>query len=309
MKTSIYFIVFLTFGFTIHAQTNVNLMVDNYVKATIEKRSTSDQLKQILLSDNLQVFYAILPSLSDSTAETRAEAYRLLSALGYACKDAAVRKRIVKQMIKGCRDKDSGICGMELNSLTHFLKDDFDKEAAYELSLLTKQNLPHYHILIKLTGFVGIPDLITVYRQMLAEKKYPNSQSRWALHLALARMGEQDEIDYCVQKVRKTPINDDVVYELLPDLIYTRQKNAFDYLLEIIESNDENCSSSNADSNVKIVCAYRIMEQIAPCIENFPVETGVSGDLKTSNYDTALAKVREWIKLNKESYVIKTDSF
>jgi hypothetical protein len=215
----------------------------------------------------------------------------------------------VKQIIKGCRDKDSGICGMELNSLTHFRKDDFDNEAAYELSVLTKEKIPHYHILIKLTGFVGISDLKAGYRQMLADKKYPNAQSRWALHLSLARMGEQDEIDYCFQKVRNIKVNDDVVYELIPDLIYTRQKKVFDYLLEIIESDEKSCSSSNPDSNVKIICAYRVMEQIAPYIENFPVETGTSGDLKTTNYDTALAKVREWIKANRESYSIKTDSY
>ncbi len=310
MKSKILIISWLFFfKIVCFAQSNISKQVEDYLKVSLEKRSTTDELKKILASDNLKIVYALDRFTSDTIIGMRVEAYNLLSKVGNNCMQDETRKRIVKLLVKGCRDKDSGICGMVLNSLCQFSNKDFDTEAAYELSMLTKEKIPFYHKLIKLVGFVNIPDVKPEFKKMLDEKKYPNNQVRWALHLALARMGEVDEVDFCVKKVRSLPLNDDVVYDIVPDLVYTRQKKAFDYLFEIIESDKKDCSSANPDSNAKIICAYRVIGQIAPCIENFPIDTDISGDLKTKDYGAALVKVRDWIKSNKDTYVIKSYAF
>jgi hypothetical protein len=100
-----------------------------------------------------------------------------------------------------------------------------------------------------------------------------------------------------------------MIYDLVPDMIYTRQKSMFDYLFRIIESNEKTCSSPNPDSSTKILCAYNVIGQIAPFIQKFPVEVRASGDLKSNDYEKTLLDVRNWIKENKAKYVIKSDGF
>ena len=141
------------------------------------------------------------------------------------------------------------------------------------------------------------------------QKEGTSAQDRWAMRLALARMGEPDMTDYCLARLKKVKVNDDVVYEFIPDLIYTRQKPIFDHLLTLIESDEKNCSSSNPDSDEKIICAYRIIEQIAPYIENFPAKVDVSGELQTNDYAKLLVEVRTWITQNRESYKIVDNNF
>jgi hypothetical protein len=143
---------------------------------------------------------------------------------------------------------------------------------------------------------------------MLTYKKI-NARDRWSMRIAMARMGEADMIDYCLQKIKNTKFDNNVLYELVPDMIYTRQKPMFDYLLQIIESDDKNCGSGNPDSDVKMVCGFSIIEMIAPYIENFPVKVRASGDIDARDYEKALLDVRNWIKQNRDTYGIKKDGF
>jgi hypothetical protein len=311
MKLRIITILFtIVSGIPCFSQSEAPSLINDYIKAALEKRSTTAQLKALQNFDNaIALIFATIPYTTDSLSDVRSEAYEVLSITGKSSKQDDVRQKAVKQLIKGCKDKDSGISGKVLNALCQFNRNDFDSEATYELTMLAREKTTYYHLLIKLIGYINIADVKSDFRKMLEEKKYPNNQVRWALHLALARMGEADQVDYCTEKVKKLTVNDDMVYDVVPDLIYTCQKKAFDYLLGIIESDEKSCSSANPDSNTKMICAYRIMEQIAPYIENFPVETSASGDLNTKNYDDALLKVREWIKANRAHYIIRDQSF
>lgn len=295
-------------AFPLFAQSPSKL-VEDYFKAVNAKQSTSEIIQKLQSEESSSIFYEIIPYTLDSLSEIRYEAYYLLDILGKRTNKENVKSKILKTMIKGCRDKESGICGMLLDKISGFRQGDFDTEAKYELSLLVKEKIPYLDKLIRITGFVGIEDLKFEYVKILNEKTYPNNKIRWVLNLALSRMGDQAATDFCVRKVRSLSVNDDVVYDVLPDLVYTRQKAAFDYLLEIIESDEKNCSSPNPDSNAKILCAYRVIEQIAPFIENFPLSVDASGDINVTDYGVALTNVRVWIKTNKENYTIRNDIY
>jgi hypothetical protein len=99
-----------------------------------------------------------------------------------------------------------------------------------------------------------------------------------------------------------------VVYEVFPDLVYTRKREAIDYLIEALNSNSKNCESANAENAERIPCAYRVMEMLAPIIENYPLKRNESGDIETNDYPTALQKVKDWFKENK-NYKILKDNF
>jgi hypothetical protein len=117
-------------------------------------------------------------------------------------------------------------------------------------------------------------------------------------------MGNGETAAWCVQKARKAPVNSNTVGYLLPDLIYTRQKTAIDYCVELLFSDEKLCMPPNPDLSEKIPCAYRIIELLAPAIENFPIEVNPSIGLESDDYPKTLQTVREWFQAN-SNYKIK----
>ncbi|WKK85775.1 hypothetical protein QYS48_01405 [Marivirga arenosa] len=97
-----------------------------------------------------------------------------------------------------------------------------------------------------------------------------------------------------------------MIYDLsLLLLAYTRNKEAFDFLVKEIQNDATNCSAANPSSNKKISCAYRIMEAVAPAIQNFPIPTDDFGSLMVENYETALTELRAWFNENSNYQIIQ----
>lgn len=85
----------------------------------------------------------------------------------------------------------------------------------------------------------------------------------------MSRLGDKQALSHIMTQVRKLEINDDVVYEVFPDIIYTRQRDAIAYVVEALHSEDKNCESANPEIRENIPCAYRIMEYLAPLLKIF----------------------------------------
>jgi hypothetical protein len=92
------------------------------------------------------------------------------------------------------------------------------------------------------------------------------------------------------------------VYDIGPELVYTRNKIVFDFLLEAILRDTKDCTSANNDDTTPMTCAYRLIEQVAPYIINFPAKLDEVGELKTKDYPALLTEVRSWINANKNTY-------
>jgi hypothetical protein len=120
-------------------------------------------------------------------------------------------------------------------------------------------------------------------------------------------MGDKQNIQFITERLTQASVNDDFVYEVVPDLIYTRQPEIFEYLEQIILSNAQNCSSANPDAETNILCGYRVMEYLAPVIEDFPLPTDEYGELMVDDYPEALEELRNW--LVDQDYAIDTDTF
>jgi len=67
--------------------------------------------------------------------------------------------------------------------------------------------------------------------------------------------------------------------------------------------------STDQNNPVKIQCGYRIMEQLAPIIKDFPYGIKTSGDIDTANYREALTNTRKWFSEKKGDYEIIDESF
>ena len=153
-----------------------------------------------------------------------------------------------------------------------------------------------------LVGTLNMTDQTTTLQRLLPRLSAPD---RWAAQLALARLGDREALATVLARAKRYPVNDDVVYELLPDLVYTRQKEAIDYLVSIVHSDEKNCQSADPEAEQSILCGYRVLELLAPVIRDFPLALDESGDLAVSDYPKALADARSWLKKHADYEVVR----
>jgi hypothetical protein len=190
--------------------------------------------------------------------------------------------------------------------LTHFKKTDFSPAALDSFGKYFRTGSPYIDRVVKLAGFLGL--------HKLTEDIRPYAQPgnavpiRWAALLAMARLGEPSAIADITRRVKKFPLNDNLVYDIFPDLIYTRRRELIAITVEVLEHDEKSCLSASPDKEVPIPCGYRIMEMLAPVIDGYPFHLAQSGDIRTEDYPEALQQVRQFFSTNKE-YEIRTDQY
>lgn len=187
-----------------------------------------------------------------------------------------------------------------LSSYDHNIFTDYQKNQISALVVSKKEPLA---ALIKFAGYLQINSINYFLLRIIADNDYSESVI-WNAHIALARIGNDESLMFCLNSIKKTGINDLVAFHLLPDLIYINQREMVDFLLYQVLEDNYNCSSPNPESDVPILCAYRIMEALAPIIVDFPFEVDESGDLLVDDYEEALVLCREWISININNYLL-----
>ena len=249
---------------------------------------------------------SLIPYLNDSSEVVRSKDILVLKDIGINSKQLATRQKVTSHLVL-CMAANDLSRATAYSSLKKFAKEDFDKAAKDSLLNFTDRKYPHKEELIKLIGFAGKPDAIEKIRKFsTSENAVP---LRWSTLLALARLGDQEAISSVLQRARKIKVNDEVVTQLFPDLVYTRQKQVIEYLVEVLMSDETNCESADNDNSTSILCGYRVMEQLAPAIKNYPLSLDASGDIKTNDYKKSLEEIRNWFKQGNGSYIIDNTTF
>jgi hypothetical protein len=216
------------------------------------------------------------------------------------------RKTAVAFLVTALDSAASGLRGQILSYLQDFAPADFDANTQSLLKeQLKKPNRPHYRDLVLLAGYLNI-GREELYRQYMTSGL--PAKRKWNLALALARMGEEKPLNDCLEKVKKAPVDNNIVGYVLPDLLYTRQKAAVDYCVELLYSDEKRCRSANPDSPEAIPCAYQIIELLAPVILDFPVTVNPAIGLESDNYPETLQSVRDWLKAHPD-YKIQNNRF
>ena len=285
-----------------HAQ-SPTATVATYLNAIRQNQhpTTPKQLWQDAEQHN-EVLSALQPYYTDTLPGVRAQAYFLTKQVGTNSQDPTIRQSAVSQLITGLQDENSGNIGRVHSYLTTFRPADFTAASRQTVADLLSQRPPHFSRLLKLVGSLGMTDQLATLQNLLPEL---SGRDRWAARLALARLGDQDALASVLARVKRYPVNDDVVYELLPDLVYTRQKEAIDYLVTIVQSDEKNCEPADPDASENILCGYRVLELLAPVIRDFPLTVDASGDLAVNDYPKALQQARQWLGENIDYQVIE----
>lgn len=244
--------------------------------------------------------------LSDSVDRIRSKAYNAIKLVGLQSSDQNARTAAVKFLTNGINDRNNGIAGSNISALTEYKRIDFDNATKSRLANMMQRNAPHIDRLAKLIGYLNITEANNSLKSILAtDTHYKN---KWAIRLALARMDDQEAIDYIIDKLESAPVGDNFVYDIVPDLIYTRQLPVFEFLESIIQSDELNCQSANPDSDAKILCGYRVLEYIAYAIIDFPVSVDKYGVAEIDDYENTLLNIRSWFEAN-PAYQLNTDTY
>jgi hypothetical protein len=249
------------------------------------------------LLEELDAFY------SDTLPEVRQKAYYLTYKKGQTPVNRTVA---VERLVKGLNDAGGGLVGQLLDYLQEFSPADFNEMAqAVIFTRLQYMKAPHYGGLARLAGYLGIGEEV-LYRHYLTPDM--PVKEKWDIALALSRMGKPEALAYCLKKIKSLPVNNNMVHYALPDLIYTRQKQAIAYCVELLYTDEKLCRSSNPDLSESFPCGYLVMELLAPVIVDFPVKADITGQLETDDYPAALQTVRKWF-LNNVDYKIKENMY
>ncbi len=240
---------------------------------------------------------------NDSNAVIRTRAYNISKRIGQNHPEIAIRQQAINQQIKALDDRDAGIKVKAINALTGFKNTDFTNNQQLRIINRLKVDMPHLVQYARLVGYMPNEAAIEPLKQV--QRKVTDGWESFNLNLALARRGDEQATTAVLNKIQNAQINDAFVYDIVPVLVYTRSAEIFDFLEELIFSDEANCSAANPDSNTNILCGYRIMEYVAPAIENFPLPTDEYGELEVDDYETALVILREWLIQNPDIQLVK----
>ncbi len=306
LKKIKYLSIIILISHSIHSQPSLRTL-QSYMT---EVRSNSTlPVPQAVLTDTenaSQLITTLVPYFADTLNSIRSKAYNITKRIAQKSSNAEVRTAAITSLIKAIRDKDTGISGNASEAITGFSKTDFTQAHKDSIANLIDLRTAHLDQVLKLAGYLDLTSQQAKITGIVHASTF--FQNKWAARLALARMGNTEAITHINTKIANAPVNDDMIYDVVPDLVYTRQKEIFRYLEQIINSDKADCQSANPDSNQKILCGYRVMEYIAPAIHNFPVKTDETGDLVTKDYANALTTVRSWLTQN-PGYTISRDSY
>lgn len=269
-----------------------------------------DALEQAVARTPVAVQKALSPYLTDTLATVREWIYlQYHDMLTVHEKPMSMRQDIVLHLTGGISDPEPSVRNACLEYLTQCRRQDFTPQAV-ELFVSQFNGTSWFSKdLLLMAGFLGDASCRSVLEDIAWSVQPEHRRLQWHACLALSRMGDNNAMNWCLSQISRTGINDGVVYELLPGLVYTRQPRMFEFLISVLNSDDNLCTSSNPDSGASILCGYRVMEYLAPVIRGYPLKQLPSGDMDTRDYHKSLLTVRGWFAGKAGEYEIIADSF
>lgn len=300
MKKLIYLILFsILFSFTY--DNTLKVLIKEYVKKSANHITSTDLITKILKYPGDDVLNELLTYVNDSSVNIRLATIFMVYKVGMYNENNKIKEKAINILIDKLKDKDAGVIGRVIDYISLFPLEYFSAEMKYNIYLIVQNKTHHYDKLIKLAGFLRIDDLVYYFKKMVNEDKYSRKE-KWAMTLAMARMGDEEAIENILRKMKELPINDDVIEEIYDDFLYVRQKEVFDIILDIIMSDEKNCLSSNPDYEVSVLCAYKLIKMIAPYIKDFPLKKDEIGEYEIRDYFNTLKEIRKWIDDNRDTY-------
>ena len=243
----------------------------------------------------------------DSTSQKKMDYLLPVYETGVNSLNTVVRQFTVEVLVKSLGN-NTVLTRNAITRLQHFRRADFTEATRINLKMALSTVSNNKGDLARLFAFVcGFGCIETLENEMLS--KNLNKHDQKDFRLALIRAGDVRFESKLFKSAKEQVVNDRFVYTLINDLTYTRSKMIFDYLLELILSDEKRCTSANNDDPEPMICAYRLIENVAPYINDFPAKVNAYKELETTDYAKLLIEVRTWINKNKSNYVLNKEVY
>ncbi len=291
------------------------------IQTIVWAQNTSDKVMQFCLSTTInqellqkikqdpeeqKKVLALRQFIGDSTQTDFNNAIYLLGQLGKANANRSLHKEYVL-LLSEIALLNKNQAARSIKTMQLFERDAFTPAVKDNLWMVITFNEIARIEAIEMMGFIGGNEDVDLLKGLPSFQRL-GQKEKYKILLALVRIGDSESFETYYQDISNRVIGDKVVYSILPDMIYTRNKRVFDLLLQEMNTTIPRCYSANNDSEERILCAYRIMEEIAPYILRFPVAVDKSGALE-GDYEQALEAVRQWMQNNQLEYSINMDKF
>ncbi len=245
--------------------------------------------------------------VSDTLLAVRYEALSLYSQAALRSKDKALIKKSIRSII-GNAVLYNSINNQIVNLLKRYTKQEFESDELQLMKSLLESQYNNIGNLAKVYAFAAGPTAQNDLAALLA-KPTLNKGDKKDMKLALVRSGNENYAQKMNETLKQQVLNDELIYSALPDVLYTKNKEMFAWLLNGIMSDNKKCSSANNDDPAPMICAYRLIEQLAPHILNFPVSINAKGEIESKDLSKSLTDVRAWITKNATSFEINRDTY
>jgi hypothetical protein len=232
--------------------------------------------------------------IHDTVVSVRRFACGLIRAAGIGTSDSLLWQKAVLHLTDLCGDPVPELRSEAAAFLKQFRKKDFNTEAKEKLSAVLRLGPDYCKPIVQIAGYLDLNEEIPQLKGMLSDTTIRDVEFLWKIHTALARLGDEESIDYCVAYAKSKDVNDLLVKYVYADMAYIKQRETLDFLLSELNSDEQNCRSANPELKGKITCAYRIMELLAPCISDFPFGIKHGNQLDVPDYEQALKDIRKW---------------
>jgi hypothetical protein len=296
-------LAFLTLG-SVFGQQPVGQWVSSYTET---KGKDVQALQSLQQHAPKEVAAAVWQYVNDSTKKEFEYTVYLIRTLEKKHSDKDARSSYVRSLMACALKQRSELTNLALTAMKAFEQPCFDAGVIDDLRLIISQRSTGRCDAIQLLGYTGTSGDVD-FLNGLGKFTTLSKQEKYYVQLALVRLGDATATETLAMGLRDKTINDDVVTNLLPDLIYTHNKKIYGLLLKELMNDTPACYSANNDSEEKILCAYRILEQMSNEIVGFPVKATKYGELE-GDYKEALITARKWVLDGNIEYSIDNTNF
>jgi len=307
IKQLLFALLLCTFGSTLFSQGNVTTEI-KIVIAKIKKGQDAQLNDSYFTESNAEAIVNEAEShVFDQSVKVRKTMYGYIHRASMKTTKSMVKQKAAETLSRACLDNDSRASILAADYLTDIEAQYFSEKAKIQLSsafIKKKENLAE---IILLLGYLQMKEH---EQELLAYAvSSPDEKIKWNATVALARMENAKGIEMSVSEFNSLQCNDDLIFFKVPGMLYSHQKECFAPVIKILYKNEKACSSANPNSDEPILCGYRIMEALAPYIQNYPLETHASGSIKSNNYEKSLSEIQDWFNKKKDKYTIQSDVF
>lgn len=254
-----------------------------------------------------EIAAAIWTYVNDTTKTDFEYTVYLIKGLAKKHTEKDTRSSYVRSLTAIALKQQKSVTLLALNTLKGFAKSEFDTKVKDDLLLIIAERSNGRSEAIELIGFIGSENDLD-FLKGLGKYTTLSKKEKYHVLLALVRLNDPAAVEQFVVDLKNRKINDELVNSLLPDLVYTHNKQVYDILIKELFTDTPSCYSANNDSEEKILCAYRILEQLSGEIIGFPVQTDKSGEL-IGDYTEALVRARNWVLEVNSEYIIDNTNY